>query len=272
MTIPLDSILCGDNCETLARFPSESVDLVVTSPPYDDLRTYGGHSWDFPRLAGELTRALKPGGVIVWNVADKTVNGSETGTSMRQALYFMDICNLRLHDTMIYQKENPVPLTHNRYEQEWEYCFVFSKGKPKAWNPLTVKPKYAGKTLRATAGKSDLEDGHSMRRRERVRAVVENKVRGNVWKYCIGTNSTTQDKYAFEHPAIFPEALAKDHVASWSNPGDVVLDPFAGSGTTLKAAKELGRRFIGIEINPEYVEICKNRIAQEILNLFPQGG
>jgi len=146
---------------------------------------------------------------------------------------------------------------------------VMQDGKKKSWNPLTVKSKYAGETLRATAGKAELDDGHSMRRRERVRAVVENKIRGNVWKYTVGTNSTTQDKYAFEHPAIFPEALAKDHVASWSNPGDVVLDPFAGSGTTLKAAKELNRRFIGIEINPEYVAICHRRLAQEVLNLFP---
>jgi site-specific DNA-methyltransferase (adenine-specific) len=263
----LGRIVCGDNTEVLSGFPAECVDLVVTSPPYDDLRTYGGHSWNFEALAAQLVRVLKPGGVIVWVVADKTEDGSESGNSMRQALHFKDVCRLRLHDTMIYEKENPVPLTHNRYEQAWEYCFVLSKGVPRVWNPITVRAKYAGETLRATAGKAELDDGHSMRRRERNRAVVENKIRGNVWRYTVGTNSTTQDSIAFEHPAVMPEALASDHIASWSNPGDVILDPFSGSGTTCKVAKALNRQWCGIEINPAYVKIAEARLSQDVLQL-----
>lgn len=263
----LGRIVCGDNTEVLSGFPAECVDLVVTSPPYDDLRTYGGHSWNFEALAAQLVRVLKPGSVIVWVVADKTEDGSESGNSMRQALHFKDVCRLRLHDTMIYEKENPVPLTHNRYEQAWEYCFVLSKGVPRVWNPITVRAKYAGETLRATAGKAELDDGHSMRRRERNRAVVENKIRGNVWRYTVGTNSTTQDSIAFEHPAVMPEALASDHIASWSNPGDVILDPFSGSGTTCKVAKALNRQWCGIEINPAYVKIAEARLSQDVLQL-----
>jgi len=263
----LDTVQTGDNVTVLSTLPDECIDLVVTSPPYDDLRTYGGHSWDFAGVARELTRVLKPGGVIVWVVADKLKDGGETGTSMRQALHFKDVCRLRLHDTMIYEKENPVPLTHNRYEQAWEYCFVLSKGVPRVWNPITVRAKYAGETLRATAGKAELDDGHSMRRRERNRAVVENKIRGNVWRYTVGTNSTTQDSIAFEHPAVMPEALASDHIASWSNPGDVILDPFSGSGTTCKVAKALNRQWCGIEINPAYVKIAEARLSQDVLQL-----
>jgi DNA modification methylase len=264
----LDTVICGDNCEILAGMPAESVDLVVTSPPYDDLRTYGGHSWDFPRLAGELTRVLKPGGVIVWVVADATVNGSETLTSMRQAIRFKDVCGLNVHDTMVYHRHH-APLTHNRYEQEWEYCFVMSKGRPNAWNPKRVK--HSDHTIERRKNKNHIggmrkangeRDGRKM---EGINQ--EGRIAGNVWKYNAGIQST-DDKYAFDHPAIFPEALAMDHVASWSNPGDVVLDPFAGSGTTLKAAKELNRRFIGIEINPAYVDICQRRTSQEVLALF----
>ena len=256
----LDSILCADNCEALAAMQSESVDLVVTSPPYDDLRTYGGHSWDFPRLAGELARVIKPGGVIVWVVADATVNGSETLTSMRQAIHFKDVCGLNVHDTMIYQRY-AAPLTHNRYEQEFEYVFVLSKGKPKAWNPIKRKRIWEDnrKVKQFRRNKDDTRDtGYAAQSME--------VLIGNIWNYQVA--SCGQDAIAHEHPAIFPEALAKDHVASWSNPGDVVLDPFAGSGTTLKAAKELGRRFIGIEINPEYVDICKRRIAQDVLPFY----
>ena len=251
----------GDNCETLAAMPAESVDLVVTSPPYDDLRTYGGHSWDFPRLAGELTRVLKPGGVIVWVVADATVNGSETLTSMRQAIHFKDVCGMNVHDTMIYKQSGTGAKGSNlAYWQAWEYMLVMAKGTPKTVNRLQDrKNKLAGFKV----WKSDKCE--KLGRSGGARTVGENGIRDNVWEYA----SRFWSEETTDHPAPFPIALAKDHVASWSNLGDVVLDPFAGSGTTLKAAKELGRRFVGIEINAEYVEICQRRIAQEVLNLFP---
>lgn len=260
VSLALDSVICGDNCETLAAMPAESVDLVVTSPPYDNLRTYGGHTWDFEGLASELTRVLKPGGVIVWVVADATVNGSETLTSMKQAIHFKDVCGLNVHDTMIYSTQKP-PLTHNRYEQEWEYAFVISKGRPAKWNPLREQTKRPGHQ----AGRGPLNAEGKDNGRTQVRTTGEMRLRGNIWRYYAGRD---EDEGTGGHPAVFPLALAKDHVASWSNPGDVVLDPFAGSGTTLKAAKELNRRFIGIEINPEYVAICKDRISQDVLQLF----
>lgn len=257
----LGRIVCGDNAEVLSQTPDEWVDLVVTSPPYDDLRTYGGHSWNFERLAAQLVRVLKPGGVIVWVVADATVNGSETLTSMRQAIYFKDVCGLNVHDTMIYKKAAVGACGSNlAYWQEWEYCFVMSKGKPATVNRLADrKNSLAGikkwKSPKAIAVGS---------REVRGETIGETGVRGNVWEYQIGWFSG-DDKH--DHPAPFPEAMAKDHVLSWSNPGDVVLDPFAGSGTTLKAAKELNRQWCGIEINPEYCKIAEARLAQDVLQL-----
>ena len=251
----LDRVILGDNCEILASMPAESVDLVVTSPPYDNLRTYGGHSWDFAGVASEVTRVLKPGGVIVWVVADGTVKGSETLTSMRQAIHFKDVCGLNVHDTMIYEKSGVAFPDSNRYLQNTEFMFVFSKGAPKTVNLIRDRPnKYVG-----TMGGN---------KRGGLCTRAEFGIRWNVWRYANGRDNSSKDRVAFKHPAIFPEALAKDHVISWSNPGDVVLDPFAGSGTTLKAAKELNRRFVGIEINSEYVDICRERIASVEMDLF----
>lgn len=255
----LDRVIHGDNCETLAAMPAESVDLVVTSPPYDDLRTYGGHSWDFERLASELTRVLKPGGVIVWVVADATINGSETLTSMRQAIHFKDVCGLNVHDTMVYQKNGQGAVGSIRaYWQEWEYMLVLAKGAPRTVNRIEDRKK--ARIGKGTVNSARRKADGTMPESKRI-ITKEMGIRPNVWKYDTGGRDT-------DHPAPFPQALASDHIQSWSNPGDVVLDPFAGSGTTLKAAKELNRRFIGIEINPEYVEICKRRIAQEVLPLF----
>jgi DNA modification methylase len=251
VSLVLDSVICGDNCETLAAMPAESVDMVMTSPPYDDLRTYGGHSWDFYGVAWLLKRVLKPGGVIVWNVADATKDGNESGTSMRQALHFQSL-GLNLHDTMIYQATGTGAKGSNlAYWQEWEYMFVLSKGRPKAVNRLTFpKINQGGGERGGVAQKGEI----------RKRPQNEESIRSNVWRMA-GDGENL-------HPAPFPLKMAKDHIHTWSNPGDVVLDPFAGSGTTLKAAKELNRHFIGIEINPEYVAICKERISQDVLQLF----
>lgn len=258
--LPTNEIFTGDNVAVLSTWPDACIDLVVTSPPYDNLRTYGGHTWDFEGVARELTRVLKPGGVIVWVVADATVKGSETLTSMRQAIHFKDVCGLRLHDTMVYASDKP-PINSNRYESQWEYIFVLSAGKPARWNPIRETCLRVGHlTGKYYRKNGDVKDAHTPGKTE------GDKVRGNIWWYATGRVGESRGL----HPAMMPEQMAKDMVASWSNPGDVVLDPFAGSGTTLKAAKELGRRFVGIEINPEYVEICHRRLAQEVLNLFPE--
>lgn len=258
-------IICGDNVEVMRQMPSESIDLVVTSPPYDDLRTYGGHSWDFYGVAWNLKRLLKPGGVIVWNVNDETKDGSESGSSMRQALHFKEL-GLNLHDTMIYQKRGFSFPDSTRYHQVWEFMFVFTKGPAKTFNAICDrKNETAGKPLggdykRSKDGKSVVRPGSEDRGDRR-----ELGQRFNVWQMSAGCGQSSEDAAAFEHPAIFPEALARDHILSWSNEGDLVLDPFSGSGTTAKMAKHNGRRFIGIEINEAYCEIAKKRLSQQVL-------
>ena len=263
--LELDKIHCGDNCDLMAMMPRESVDLVVTSPPYDDLRTYGGHSWDFFGVAWHLKRLLKPGGVIVWVVADATKDGSETGSSMEQALHFKRL-GLNLHDTMIYEKHNPPPTGSGRYYQAWEYMYVFSHGKPRTFSPIfEPRRNECGdkRTHRVKAFQRDA-DGNTEKREYAIRDSVP---RRNVWPYKVNGGSAAEDMGAHAHPAIFPIDLARDHVSTWSEPGDLVLDPFSGSGTTAKAAKELGRRFIGLEVNPKYCEIAEQRLAQHVLAL-----
>ena len=218
-------------------------------------------SWDFAGVARELTRVLKPGGVIVWVVADATVDGSETLTSMRQAIHFKDVCGLNVHDTMIYKKSAVGACGSNlAYWQEWEYVLVMAKGRPTTVNRIKDRKNSTGGTVRKFNAKCEAVGT----RQNRGTIVGEVGIRGNVWEYKTGMFGGDD---ATDHPAPFPEALAKDHIASWSNPGDLVLDPFAGSGTTLKAAKELNRHWLGIEINPAYVEICHKRLAQDVLNL-----
>lgn len=251
--LPLNQIVCGDNVTIMKTFPDACIDMVCTSPPYDNLRTYGGHSWDFEGVAEQLTRVLKPGGVIVWVVADATIDGSETGTSFRQALHFKDVCGLRLHDTMIYRRKTK-PLTHNRYEQEWEFAFVFSKGKPSRWNPLKKKSLCGGKV----SGKVSHRHGSGTDRRGNGNLVAENVLLGNIWEYDVGLGKCG-DTIAHEHPGIFPEDLARDHILSWSNVGDLVLDPFVGSGTTTKMARDTGRLRIGIDVHEDYCKIARQR-------------
>lgn len=264
--LEIGKIHCGDNCDLVAKIPRESIDLVLTSPPYDDLRKYGGHSWDFYGIAWQLARTLKPGGVIVWIVCDQTEDGSESGSSLEQALHFKRL-GLRLHDTMIWNKGSftGVGSVSVRYGPSSEFMFVFSKGKPNTFNPIRDrKNNYAGKIGKANTLR--LASGELIRKTHEAKEMDDFGIRFNVWNI-----SPEQSNTKREHPAQFPDALARDHVASWSNPGDVVLDPFLGSGTTAKAAKDLGRRFIGIEVNPEYCAIAERRISQESLRFTPSG-
>lgn len=244
-------IECCDCLEGMAAIPTGSIDLVVTSPPYDNLRKYNGYSFDFESIAKELYRVVKPGGVVVWVVGDATVNGSETGTSFRQALYFKEI-GFNLHDTMIYQKSTP-PLSHNRYEQNFEYMFVFSKGRPNTFNGIRVPRKYKDNRKNKAFGrnKDNSRDYGYATNNQTV-------LKTNVWNIFAGGGSS--DKIASKHPAIFPEQLANDHIISWSNPGDIVLDPFMGSGTTAKMALANGRKYIGFDISQEYCDIARERI------------
>lgn len=242
----------GDCLAVMAGMEAASIDLTVTSPPYDNLRTYNDslNDWTAEKwkaILSELFRLTASGGVVVWVVGDAVVKGSETGTSFRQALWAMD-CGFRLHDTMIWRKPNPMPLTHNRYEQAFEYMFVLSKGRPKAWNALTEPTKNAGKPRSGTFQ----HEGDGIRKAKHTGgAVADTKQRENVW--------TVVNASRTEHPAPFPEALANDHILSWSNPGDIVFDPFLGSGTTGKMALFNGRKFIGIERDPTYFAIAQQR-------------
>jgi site-specific DNA-methyltransferase (adenine-specific) len=233
--------------------PDNFVDLTVTSPPYDDLRNYNGYIFNFEAVANELYRITKDGGVVVWVVGDKTKDGSETGTSFKQALYFKEI-GFKLHDTMIYQKKSP-PLTHKRYEQEFEYMFVFVKGKLKTFNPIMIPKKYMDKRSNKAFGRNQ-DNNHDMG----FSSDKTERIKGNVWEYLVGGGKSTKDKIAFKHPAIFPEQLAADHILSWSNEGDLVFDPMCGSGTTCKMALLNNRKYIGVEISKEYCEIINERL------------
>ena len=248
----------NENClDTMSKMPDGFIDLTVTSPPYDNLRDYKGYSFPFEDIAKELFRVTKEGGAVVWVVGDATINGSESGTSFRQALYFMD-CGFRLHDTMVYAKENPIPLTHNRYEQSFEYMFVFSKGKPKSFNPLKEKCVTSGSyNHRRNTGRVAEA---ATRNRDEKTFVKEDKQRINIWYYQVG-----QNKDSVDHPAPFPEKLVADHIFSWSKEGDLIYDCFSGSGTTAKMAHLQKRKWIGSEISKEYCELSEKRIAPYLM-------
>lgn len=245
----------GDSAKVLENISNNSIDLIVTSPPYDNLRKYKGYSFDFEKIAKELFRVIKDGGVMVWVVSDQTKNGSESGTSFKQALFFKEI-GFNLHDTMIYAKTNPIPQNHNRYEQCFEYMFVLSKGKPKTFNPLRQPTKNAGKTFNWGDRKTVLDENQCRRHKETdIRVCNDSKIRNNIFYYSVGGGKSG-------HPAVFPYQLAEDHILSWSNEGDIILDPFMGSGTTGVAALNNNRKFIGIEINEEYFNSCTNRLKE----------
>lgn len=254
----------GDCLIALRTMPDLSIDLTVTSPPYDNLRTYKGYSFDFEAIAKELWRVTKQGGVVVWNVSDATVDGSESGTSFRQALFFKE-CGFNLHDTMIYQKANPGGARGSGYAywQAFEFMFVLSKGRPKAINLLHDRPN-------ADGGRTGKQGG----RRNKDGTVGEGRVietsefgrRTNIWVY----STTVTDPIAKGHPAVFPEGLARDHILSWSDEGEVVFDPFTGSGTTGKMAMQTRRQFVGCELSPEYAEIARNRIETAAQQAFDE--
>lgn len=264
----INKIYNESNLDTMARMPDNFIDLTVTSPPYDNLREYKGYSFDFESVAKELFRVTKIGGVVVWVVGDATTEGSETGTSFKQALYFMQ-CGFNLHDTMIYAKDaSPFP-SNNRYSQQFEYMFVFCKGSIITSNIIADKrnSKFGSKMY-----KNRIADGSfiEMVGAKKGKTIGEFGIRSNIWDIGIGMNKSTNDEIAFNHTAIFPEKLCADHIHSWSNEGDLIYDPFMGSGTTAKMAHLQKRNWIGSEISSEYVDLANKRIAPYLnqLKLF----
>ncbi len=258
----------NESClDTMSRVLDGFVDMVITSPPYDDLRSYdkhisgnktehNGYSFPFERIAKELYRIIKPGGVLIWVVGDATNKGSETGTSFRQALYFKE-CGFDLYDTMIYQKTGTPFPQKTRYNQVFEYMFVFSKGKPKTFNPIMKKNVTAGAVRNSRKFRN--VDGE-MIPGFNGKAINEWGVDNNIWIIKNGMYKSTKDIVAFEHPAIFPDELAFRHILTWSEENELIYDPFMGSGTTAKCANQLNRKWLGSEINIDYIKITKERI------------
>lgn len=255
-----DYIEQGDSLELMKDIPDGSIDLTVTSPPYDNLRTYNGNidQWSFEKFQGiarELYRITKDGGVVVWVVGDATIKGSETGTSFRQALYFKE-CGFNIHDTMIYEKNGCGACGSNKcYIQNFEYMFVLSKGQIKTFNLLYDREN-------AVVGKQKTNtkrDVYTVDNGRKYREIESKKFgrRFNIWKY---NQTSGHDAYSNKHPAPFPETLVSDHILSWSNPGDVVFDPFLGSGTTAKMAVLNDRHYIGFELDPTYFDIACQRL------------
>ena len=249
-------LFVADCVDFMKDMGAASVDLTLTSPPYDDMRDYNGYHFDFEAVAEGLYRVTKEGGVVVWIVGDQTKDGDESGTSFRQALYFKEI-GFKLFDTMIWRKNNSGPFGSNRsYRQCFEYMFVFSKGLPKTATLLRDVPNAnVGKThnrhRRHVDGDHDLEKDKSYE-------ISEYRKRDNIWEYNV---ANCKDKTAHEHPAIFPERLALDHIQTWTKTGDLVFDPMCGSGTVGKMALSHGRYFIGVDISPEYIAIAEQRLG-----------
>lgn len=253
------SLLNGDCLELMKNIPDKSVDLTVTSPPYDNLRTYNGNinQWSFEKfqeIAKELYRVTQNGGVVVWIINDSTVKGSETGTSFKQALYFKEI-GFNLHDTMIWTKDGGGAIGSNKcYIQNFEYMFVFSKGTPKSINLIYDKPNLSFGVDKSGVGRRKTDGTKKIEKRKPAKEFS----RRNNWWYI-------PPQKGGEHPAVFPEQLANDHIVSWSNEGDIILDPFMGSGTTGKMAVLNNRKFIGIEIDNTYFNIAKKRIEETMI-------
>ena len=242
----------GDAVEVLGKkVPEDFIDLVVTSPPYENLRNYNGYSFRADRMLRALFRVMKPGGVCVWVIGDK-IKGGRSLISFDHAFIARE-CGFTVHDVMIYQKKNTPFMRSNAYTNCYEFMFVFSKGKPKTFNPLKEPTKRNGwETAVCNKGPDALNNKVPVK-------LNKEKTRTNIWQYAVGLGGSTRDKIAFQHPAIFPEKLAQDHILSWTNEGDIVLDPMCGSGTTCKMAKQNKRQFIGIDMSEEYIKVAEER-------------
>lgn len=252
------NIYNGDCLEFMNELSDGRVDLTVTSPPYDNLRTYNGNidQWNFEKfklIAKELFRVTANGGVVVWVVSDATIKGNETGSSFRQALYFQE-CGFNLHDTMIWVKDGGGAVGSNKcYTQNFEYMFVFSKGTPKTINLIYDKPNLSYGVDKSGVGRRKADGEKKIEKRKPAKEFS----RRNNWWYI-------PPQKGGDHPAVFPLQLAKDHILSWSNENDTVFDPFLGSGTTGVAAIQTNRNFIGVELDEKYYHLARERINSEI--------
>ena len=245
-------VFVSDAVEFMEDMKCGSIGLTVTSPPYDDLRNYNGYKFDFNSIASQLYRVTKDGGVVVWVVGDR-INGGRTLTSFEQGIAFRDM-GFSVHDVMIYQKKNTPFMRSNAYTNCYEFMFVLSKGKPKIFNPQKEPTVRHGKEMLVSNKKADGINNKVLA------TLKKTKTKTNIWQYAVGMGGTTSDKGAFQHPAMFPEKLAEDHILSWSNEGDLVFDPMCGAGTACKMAMLNKRQYLGVDISKEYVDIAKARL------------
>lgn len=249
----LNTIERIDCVEGMKKLPENSIDLTVTSPPYDELRDYKGYNFDFENIARGLYRVTKKGGVVVWVIGDKVRKGNRSLTSFRQAIFFQEL-GFNVHDVMIYRKKNTPFMRSNGYTNCYEFMFVFAKDKPRVFNPIKSK------TVRQGLEMLPHNKGTDGVNKKILKELKGEKTLTNIWEYAVGLGGTTSDRFAFEHPAVFPEKLAEDHILSWSNTGDVIYDPMCGSGTTCKMAMKNSRYYIGHDISQEYIDIATKRV------------
>ncbi len=253
-TIKLNTIYHADCIDFMQAMEENSVDLTVTSPPYDELRHYNGYEFDFMKIAEELFRVTKQGGIVVWVVGDKVKNGNRSLNSFRQALYFQEV-GFNVHDVMIYRKKNTPFMRSNAYTNCFEFMYVLSKGSPKTFNPLKEATVRNGFEMLPHNKRADGVN------KKILKELKKEKTLTNIWEYAVGWGGSSTDKVAFKHPAVFPEKLAEDHILSWTNEGDIVFDPMVGSGTTCKMAKLNHRKYIACDVSEEYVVIAEQRLG-----------
>lgn len=254
-------LLTGDACEILPTIRESSVDLTVFSPPYDGLRDYKGKpSFDMAVLGREILRVTKEGGVCCMVIQDATKNGAKSLTSFRTACLFADL-GWRLFECCIYSRAGvPGAWWTKRFRVDHEYIFIFTRGDglPRRFDKtsLMVESKYAGITA---GGTKRTTKGDFVAIKKTVISPL--KCRGTIWHYA--ASNTERNKTKSEHPATYPDSLARDIISCFSKEGDLVLDPMMGSGTTGIASVNMGRRFLGIEISVQYMEIAKRRFRAE---------
>ncbi|GAB6393324.1 MAG: site-specific DNA-methyltransferase [Treponematales bacterium] len=254
MNIKPNRLYKADCVDFMRSIQADFVDLTVTSPPYDELRDYNGYDFDCAAVAEELFRITKKGGVVVWVVGDKIRKGNRSLTSFRHAFAFQS-AGFNVHDVMIYKKKNTPFMRSNAYTNCYEFMFVLSKGSPKTFRPLMEKTARHGfEMIVHNKGPDGIN-------KKNLKELKPQKVKTNIWEYAVGLGGSTNDREAFEHPAIFPEKLAEDHIVTWSNPGELVFDPMCGSGTTCKMALKHSRLYLGCDISAEYIEIARRRLA-----------